>query len=156
VIEIEEEIAIVIVKGIETGIGVEVAIVIREVPVTLILQILGVLVGAAGAIKKMGEIIDIPTLSAIDQLAVTIVGKNLAEMIVGKITEMTGWEAVEDGTKEVAEAEEAKLIGQSLPPEMNDWSWNCLVLVILESILANMRISQSRLPVRTYHHTSHL
>lgn len=151
VIEIEGEIAIATEKG--TAIGVEeVLIEIREVLVTLILQTLGALVDVIGAARKMEEIIDMPT-NVNGQLVATIAGRSL-EMIAGKRLEMIEWEVAEDGTIEAAE-DETKLTGLSPLPEMRDWSWSCLVLAILGSILVNMRISQLKLLETTYHHTSH-
>lgn len=142
--EIEEEVVL-----IET----------HEVLATSISRTLGASAGATGAVKKMEGITDIPILSAIDQLVVMIAGRSLLEMIAGKRIEMTGWEIVaEDGaTIEVAEAaEETRSTGRFRLPEMNDWSWSCLVLAILGLILANTRISQLRLLEITYRHTSHL
>ena len=155
-IEIEEEIAIATEK--ETVIEIEVGAVIetRGVLATLILRTSGASVGAIGAVRKMEEIIDTPTPNAIDQLAAMIAGRNLLEMIAGKITEMTEWAEEDGATTEAEEAVEARSTGRSPLPGMSDWSWSCSALAILGSILANMRISQLRLPVRTYHHTSHL
>lgn len=147
-------------KGTGTEIEVEAVIESHEVLATPISRTLGASAGAVGAVRKMEGISDIPILSAIDQLVVMIAGRSLLEMIAGKRIEMTGWvvAAAEDGaTIEVAEeAEEARSTGRSRLPEMNDWSWSCLVLAILGLILANMRISQLRLPGKTYRHTSHL
>jgi len=152
VTEIEEEIAIATEKGIVTVIGVEeVLIEIHEVLATLISRTLEALVDVTGAAKKMEETID---MSAIGQLVAMIAGRN-RETIAGKRLEMTEWEVAEDGTIEAAEVDEVKLTGLSPLPEMRDWSWSCLVLAILGSILANMRISRLRLLERTYHHTSH-
>lgn len=147
-------------KGI--GIGVGVVIETREVLAMLILEILGVLADVIDATKKMEEITGIPTPNEIDQLAwVMIVGRNRGTT-VGKIIEMTEWEAVVgDGAMieivaEEVEEEEVKSTGQFPLPEMNDWRWSYSALVILGLILANMRISQLRLQETTYHHTSHL
>jgi len=157
VTETEGEIASVTEKENVIEIGAEAVIETRGVLATSISRTSGASVGAIGAVRKMEGIIDTPTPSAIDQLAATIAGRSLLEMIAGQTTEMTEWEAVEDGaTTEAAEAAEVKSTGQSLLPGMSDWSWNCSALVILGSILANTRISQLRLPERTYHHTSHL
>lgn len=159
VTETEGEIANMTEKGslIETG-AEEAVIETRGVLATSISRTSGASVGAIGAVRRMEGIIDTPTPNAIDQLAATIAGRSLLEMIAGKIPEMTEWVAAGDGaTTEVAEAAaEAKSTGQSPLPGMNDWRWSCLALAILGSILANTRISQLRLPERTYHHTSHL
>lgn len=156
-IETEEEIAIATAKENVIVIGVEEAVIeTRGVLATLILRTLGASVGAIGAVRKMEEIIDTPLPNAIDQLAAMIAGRSLLEMIAGKTTEMTEWAAEDGATTEAAEAVEAKSTGRSPLPGMSDWSWSCLALAILGSILANMRISQLRLPERTYHHTSHL
>lgn len=142
-----------------TEIGVEVVLIeSHEVLATSISRTLGASAGAAGAVKKMEGISDIPILSAIEQLVVMIAGRSLLEMIAGKRIELTGWEVVaEDGaTIEVAGAEEARSTGRFPLPRTNDWSWSCLVLAILGLILANTRISQLRLLEKTYRHTSHL
>jgi len=159
VTETEGEIAIAILteKGIMIGIGAEAVIETRGALATSISRTSGASVGAIDAVRKMEGIIDIPTPNAIDQLAATIAGRSLLEMTVGKRIEMTEWVAVEDGAMtEAAEVAEARSTGQSPLPGMSDWSWSCLALAILGSILANMRISQLRLPERVYHHTSHL
>lgn len=153
----ETGVEIAIERGIVTEIGVE-AVVIEnhEVLATSISRTLGASAGAIGAVRKMEEISEIPILSAIDQLVVMIAGRNLLEMIAGKTIGMTGWVAA-DGRIEAAEAaEEARSTGRFRLTGMNDWSWSCLVLAILGLILANMRISQLRLPEKTYRHTSHL
>lgn len=153
--EIEEEIAIATMRGTVIEIGAGAVIETREVLATSISRTSGASVGAVDAVRKMEEISDTPIPSAIDQLAATIAGRSLLEMIAGKTLEMTEWAAEDGATTEAAEAE-AKSTGRSPLPGTSDWSWSCLVLAILGSILANMRISQLRLLERSYHHTSHL
>lgn len=138
---------------IEAGVVIET----RGVLAMSISRTSGASAGATGAIWRMGEIIDTPIPSAIDQLVATIAGRSPFEMTAGKRTEMTEWVAAEGGAMtEVGEVAEAKSTGRSPLPGTSDWSWSCLALAILGSILANTRISQLRLPERTYHHTSHL
>lgn len=148
-----------IARGKETGVEVDhQAIEIHEVHVMLISATLETMVDVTDEVqpKKMEEIIDIPIPSAID----LVIARLAPAMIVGQILGITVGQR-QDKTildQEVAAVlvDGRKLTGRFLLPEMSDWRWNYLALVILVLTLVNMRISQLRLLETIFLHTSHL
>lgn len=177
VIEVETE-----VEAAAAAVVVEAAAVATETLViveTLISVILEVAIGAevlrrmegTSAIRRVNSAAVVAAAAVVTSSALPVpeemtVGRNSRlEMIAGRITGTTAeWEALEaaaDGmatgreAAAVAKVDEMMSIGPYQQHGMSDRSWNCSVLAILVSTLANMRISRLMPPVTTYHHTSH-